>query len=49
LLDETDFIEPFPAGLLHVVAALEWNAVKAEPAGKAPESAAAEPTLTTGT
>ena len=48
MLEETDFTEPFPAGLLHAVEALVWNAVKAEPAVKAPESAAAEPTLIAG-
>jgi len=48
LLEETDFAVPFPAGLLHTVDALAWKAVKAEPAVKAPESAAAEPTDTVG-
>ena len=48
MLEETDFAVPFPAGLLHTVAALVWKAVKAEPAVKAPESAAAEPTETVG-
>jgi len=47
-LEETDFGDAFPAGLLHTVEALVWNAVKAEPAVKAPESAVAEPTLITG-
>ena len=47
-MDESDFADPFPTGLLHAVAVLVWNAVKADPAVKAPESAAAEPTLTTG-
>ena len=48
MLEENDFPDPFPAGLLHAVAVLEWNAVKAEPAVKAPESAVAEPTETVG-
>ena len=48
MLEEIDFAVPFPAGLLHTVDALVWKAVKAEPAVKAPESAAAEPTETVG-
>jgi hypothetical protein len=48
LLDESDFADPLPTGLLHVVDELAWKAVKADPAVKTPESAAAEPTLTTG-
>ena len=48
MLEETDFAVPFPTGLLHAVDALVWKAVKAEPAVKAPESAAAEPTETVG-
>jgi hypothetical protein len=43
LVEETDFADPFPAGLLHAVEELAWNPVKAEPAVKAPESAVAEP------
>lgn len=48
MLEETDFVDPLPTGLLHVVAALVWNPVKAEPAVNAPESAAGEPTLIVG-
>ena len=48
MVEETDFADPFPAGLLHIVAELVWNPVKAEPAVKAPESAVAEPTLIVG-
>jgi len=46
-LDETDFPDPFPTGLLHALDVV-WNAVKAEPAVTTPESAAAEPTETVG-
>jgi hypothetical protein len=48
LLEETDFGDPFPAGLLQAVEALVWNPVKAEPDVKAPESAVADPTLIIG-
>ncbi len=48
MVEETDFNDPFPVGLLHAVDALVWNPVKAEPAVKAPESAVAEPALIIG-
>jgi len=48
LLEETDFTEPFPAGVLQTVDELACNPVKEEPAVRTPESAAAEPTVITG-
>jgi hypothetical protein len=48
LLEEIDFADPFPAGVLHAVAVLEWNPVKEEPAVKTPESAVEEPPVITG-
>ena len=48
LLEETDFTDPFPAGLLQAVDALVWKAVKPDPVVIVPESAAAEPALMVG-
>ena len=44
-MEESDFTEPLPAGLLQAVDALACNPVKEEPAVSVPESAAAEPVI----